>query len=155
MVTLIRPRNEAEFVYELKSWYLKSNPGRSYFQMTGGTSGLPDFLFGLIKPDGTKLQFHGEAKYVDKAPNTLKGVLGLMRDIQVQVCLKMAAAGFNVYLIICVGGKESLWYLFDQKFSYDALHGKIPKHQALYLRHVGFRDNRGRWLLGEPNSPTK
>lgn len=118
--------------------------------MTGGSSGFPDFVFGCIEQDGTKKQFYAEAKYVTALPNTMKGLLALMRDIQLQVCLKMAAAGFKVFLIVCVGGKEACWYRFDPELSYSAVHGKIPKTQALYLNYVSRRDHQGKWVLGEP-----
>ena len=112
---------------------------------------MPDFIFGCLDRDGvTRKQFHAECKYVDKMPNTMRGVLGLMRDIQLQVCLKMAAAGFQVYLIVCVGGKEALWYFFNSKMSYDALHGKRPKYQACYLKYVSHRNNQGKWVIGDP-----
>ena len=108
---------------------------------------MPDFVFGCIEPDGSKKQFFGEAKFVKVLPMHLNGLLKLMRDIQVNVCLKMASAGFKVFLIVCVDGKEALWYRFDPKMSYDASHGKIPKYQALYLNYVSRRNNRGEWVL--------
>ena len=150
MVTLIRPRNEAEFVHELKSWFLESNKGRAYFQINGGTSGVPDFLFGCLDPDGIKKQFHAEAKYVKELPRTLDGILKLMRDIQINVCLNMAAAGLVVFIIVCVGGYEACWYRFDPQLSYDAKHGRIAKYKALYLNYVSRRDRQGKWVLGEP-----
>lgn len=155
MVSLLKPRNEAEFVHELRSWFLGENKGRAYFQHTGGASGLPDFVFGMVSQDGKRRQFYAEAKYVTRLPRSMSMLFGLMRDIQKITCLKMAAAGFQIYLIVCVDGKEACWYRFDPEVARMALDGKCPKWQALYLRHVSRRDYKGRWVIGEPADQKK
>ena len=146
---MVNPRNETEFVNELRSWFIYGNAGQAYFRRILSTSGEPDLVFGR-RVNGKKLQFYAEAKYLDNVPTSLFRVWDLLRQNQQVTCTNMGAAGFKVYLIVCIKGIEAWWYRFDPDMCLSAMTGQRPRYQAIYLEHVSIRDSKGKWKLVKP-----
>lgn len=148
------PRNETEFIADLRTWFLYNNKdGRAYFSRVSGLTGKPDLLFGRRDQSGGKVEFWAEAKYVQTRPREIERVWELLRGSQQITMTKMAAAGLNIYLVVCVAGVEATWYHFDYDQSSKVLAGKAPPWTAIYHRYSSIRKSSGAWRLGEPNDP--
>jgi hypothetical protein len=143
------PRNETEFVNELRTWFIYDNAGQAYFRRIVSASGEPDLVFGR-RVNGKNVQFYAEAKYVDNVPTSLFRVWDLLRNNQKSVCMKMAAAGFRVYLIVCIKGIEAWWYRFDPDMCLKSISGKVASYKVIYLEHISIRERSGKWKLVKP-----
>jgi len=149
MVGVLRPRNETEFIHELKAWFIKTQKGQCYFERVSGMSGHPDVKFGMIGPKGVPVAFEMEAKWMNHKPRTLASVWNLLRKNQQLTMTKLAAFGRTIYLTVCINGREAWWYKFHPDMCARSLAGKVKPWEVIYLSKVGRRDFLGRWELGE------
>jgi hypothetical protein len=147
---LIEPRNEAEFVNELRDWFLSNNPERSYFEKVVSVSGQPDLLFGMVDKQGKKIEFKAEAKYSRHPVKELRSVWNMLRRNQQVVLPKMAAAGMNIYVILCIGGRWAQWFHLNPERCSVVNKGEAEPWTCMYERYVSKRTPTGKWQMCAP-----
>ena len=151
VIGLLAPRNETEFKKELRLWFLSGKTQhRAYCTWVTNMSGKPDMLFGWHRPDGMRQEFWVEAKYVSGYPRSMQTLWNLLRGNQRVTMTKMAAAGFDIYLVVCIGGKESDWYKFDPGQCFNVLKGKAHPWSVMYHAFTSVREPTGKWKRMDP-----
>lgn len=147
------PRNEAQFRDEIRAGLNKAFPGLVLFHVKHSVNGEPDCHIVINKFD-----MHVEFKYMRRAPNSLEQVWNLLREIQKVTMLNMAAKGLNVFLVVCIDGKEAFWFIFHHAQVAKAVQQNAPKWTCLALTWRSLRDSEGNWRSGrdwgEEHEPT-
>lgn len=141
---------EAQFQQELVASIRRAFGDLAHVSIGATLAGEPDLTISFWHK-GTHARaevMRVECKYVERPPRNLESVWNLLRGVQNVTMTNMAKAGQNVYVAVCVDGREILWYRFNRVQCEKVAQGKMPDWTVLAIERVSPRWSRGLWQSG-------